>query len=87
MVRRLPSPSNAPGGVGGVGGLGGLAGGLAGGGGIPGIPSFTAPTGESLVEPLLGPNLFSIILFKLFKDLQAFFTMPFQFLGDHNHVH
>ena len=69
MKSPQPSPSEA--GTGGFGG-GGFAGGGAGSGGLA----------DAALGSILGPNLFSIILYKLFKNLQDFFTMPFQSLGD-----
>ena len=56
MPIRLPSPSQRPQ----SGGLGGLAG-----------SALAGPSGEEFLEPFLGPNLFSIILYKLFKDIQG----------------
>ena len=47
------------------------AGGGGTGGGLDGIA----------VGGILGPNFFSIILYKLFKNLQEFFSMPFQSIG------
>lgn len=70
-LESLPSPSEVS---------------AAGGGGIPvgslggGLGGPSAPGG--LLDSFLGPNLFSIILYKLFKNLQDFFSMPFNSIGN-----
>ena len=69
-LESLPAPSESNSGGGGGGGGGGTnADGVAAGG-------VLGP------NPFLGPNIFSIILYKLFKNLQDFFTMPFQSIGN-----
>ena len=53
------------------------------GGGFGGTNANGVAAGGVLgPNPFLGPNIFSIILYKLFKNLQDFFTMPFQSIGN-----